>query len=78
LVVTLLQAHADDLQMSTVNHAEVLILAQDRQAKSVLEIRHSVEASSIGLIAPTARHAELAAGARVRYPLNLGDILPPR
>ncbi len=68
-----LQAHADDLLMSTVNYAEVLILAQDRQAKSALQIRHSVESSSIGLIAPTARHAELAAGARLRYPLNLGD-----
>jgi ribonuclease VapC len=68
-----IQAHADDLMMSTVNYAEVLILAQDRQAKSTLEIRQSVEGSSIRLIAPTARHAELAADARLRYPLNLGD-----
>ncbi len=68
-----IQAHADDLQMSTVNYAEVLILAEDRQAKSAEEIRESLEASSIRLVAPTPQHAELAAYARLRYRLNLGD-----
>jgi ribonuclease VapC len=68
-----IQAHADELLMSTVNYAELLILAQDRQGKSAGEIRQSVEGSSIRLIAPTAGHAELAADARLRYPLNLGD-----
>ena len=68
-----IQAHADDLQMSTVNYTEVLILAEDRQAKSVREVRESMEASSIRLVAPTPQHAELAAYARLQFPLNLGD-----
>ena len=69
------QVHADGLMMSTVNYTEVLILAQDRQAKAITEIRESMESSSIRLVGPTPRHAELAALARLRlrYPLNLGD-----
>ncbi len=33
------------------------------------------EESSIQLVPPTAEHAEIAALARLRYPLNLGDCL---
>lgn len=59
--------------MSTVNYAEVLILAQDRQPKAAAEIRDAIENSSIQLVPPTAHQAEIAATARLRYPLNLGD-----
>jgi ribonuclease VapC len=59
--------------MSTVNYAEVLILVQDRQPGAYQEIRDAIESSSIRLIPPTERHAEIAASARLRYPLNLGD-----
>lgn len=59
--------------MSTVNYAETLILVQDRQPLAAGEIREAFEASSLRLIPPTRRHAELAAAARLRYPLNLGD-----
>lgn len=59
--------------MSTVNYAELLILVQDRQPVALAEVRDSIESSSIRLVPPTARHAEIAADARLRYPLNLGD-----
>jgi ribonuclease VapC len=68
-----LQANSSDLAMSTVNYAEVLILVQDRQPEAYKEIRDAIDASSIRLIPPTERHAEIAASARLRYPLNLGD-----
>ena len=68
-----LQQNRRDLQMSTVNYAEVLILVHDRQPNAYKEIREAIETSSIRLVPPTERHAEVAAVARVRYPLNLGD-----
>jgi ribonuclease VapC len=68
-----LQGNSADLAMSTVNYAEVLILVQDRQPAAYEEIREAIEASSIRLIPPTKHHAEIAAAARLRYPLNLGD-----
>jgi hypothetical protein len=48
--------------MGAVNYAEVLILVQDRQPGAYKEIRDAIEASSIRLIPPTERHAEIAAG----------------
>ena len=68
-----LQESALDLQMSTVNYAEVLILTQDRQPHLFPQIREQIESSSIRLVPPTANQAEIAAEARLRYPLNLGD-----
>jgi len=68
-----LQEYRGDLQMSTVNYAEALILIQDRQPGLLQEIRDAIETSSIRLIAPSSSQAEVAASARLRYPLNLGD-----
>lgn len=68
-----LQKNRHDLQMSTVNYAEALILMQDRQPRLIREIREAIEESSLRLIPPTAEQAEIAASARLRYPLNLGD-----
>ncbi|HXI41551.1 MAG TPA: type II toxin-antitoxin system VapC family toxin [Bryobacteraceae bacterium] len=68
-----LQQNRRDLQMSTVNYAEALILIQDRQPHLFAEIREAIESSSIRLVAPTPELAETAAAARWRYPLNLGD-----
>ncbi len=45
---------------------------QDGQPEAYREIRDAIETSSIRLIPPTERHAEIAADARLRYPLNLG------
>jgi len=59
--------------MSTVNYAEALILVEDRQPNLIAEIREAIQESSLRLVAPTREQAELAAAARLRYPLNLGD-----
>ena len=59
--------------MSTVNYAEALILIHDRQPHAAAQIREAIEASSFRFVPPTRRHAEVAAAARLRYPLNLGD-----
>ena len=61
------------LRMSTVNFAEALILIQDRQPQLFAEIRESILSSPIRLVAPSPRQAEIAAVARLRFPLNLGD-----
>lgn len=68
-----LQDQAANLQMSTVNYAELLILVEDRQPKLSASIREAIQTSSIRLVAPDARQAEVAAAARLRYPFNLGD-----
>jgi ribonuclease VapC len=68
-----LQDQAANLQMSTVNYAELLILVEDRQPKLSAGIREAVQTSSIRLIAPDGRQAEIAVAARLRYPFNLGD-----
>jgi ribonuclease VapC len=68
-----LQLHSGELRMSTVIYAELLIVVQDRQPRALADVRESIEASSIRLVPPTPRHAEIAADARLRYPLNLGD-----
>jgi len=68
-----LQQHQGSLRMSTVNLAEVLILCEDRQPQLFAEMRDEILASSIRFVPPTTTHAALAAAARVRFPLNLGD-----
>lgn len=68
-----LQENVGRLQMSTVNYAEALILIEDRQPHLLGDIREAIQASTIRLVPPTAEHAEAAARARLRYPLNLGD-----
>lgn len=60
------------LRMSTVNYAETLILLKDRQPHLFDQMRERI-ARSIRLIPPTSVQAEMAAAARIRYPLNLGD-----
>ncbi len=61
------------LSMSTVNLAEVLILCEDRQPKLFAQMREMILSSSIRFVPPTADHAVVAADARIRFPLNLGD-----
>lgn len=68
-----LEENRQHLCMSTVNYAEALILIRDRQPQLFHEIREAIQASSIRLVAPTPEQAEIAAAARSRYPLNLGD-----
>ena len=59
--------------MGTVNDAELLILARDRQPKAFDDVGEMIGSSPIRLVPPTAHQAEIAATARLRYRLNLGD-----
>ena len=68
-----LSRHADVLRMSTVNLTEVLILIRDRQPQLVGELEEKVMSSGIRFVPPDLRQARIAAEARLRYPLNLGD-----
>ncbi len=62
-----------DLEMSTVNLTEVLILLRDRQPGLADELEARVLCSGIRFVAPDVEQAHIAARARLRYPLNLGD-----
>jgi ribonuclease VapC len=65
--------HAGELRMSTVNLTETLIRLRDRRPESVDEIEELLLEGGIRFIAPDAGQAKIAAEARFRYPLNLGD-----
>ncbi len=58
--------------MSTVNLTETLILIQDRQ-QLYEGMRTMLLTSSIRFVPPDKNQAEIAADARIRLPLNLGD-----
>jgi ribonuclease VapC len=68
-----LEANQPLLRMSVVNYTELLILIADRRPSELGEIRQRVERSVIRLAPATVAQAEIAAAARRRYPLNLGD-----
>ncbi len=61
------------LLMSTVNLAETLILLKDRQPKLFEALKDEIMSSSLRFVPPTPSQALIAAEARGRYPLNLGD-----
>ena len=68
-----LNEHAGQLRMSTVNLAEALILIRDRQPAMADELQDRLLASGICFVPPDVRQARIAAEARIRFPLNLGD-----
>jgi len=68
-----LAEHASELRMSTVNLTETLIRVRDRQPQLYLEIEAELLTSGIRFVAPDVEQARIAAEARLRYPLNLGD-----
>ncbi len=68
-----LQEYRPYLRMSTVNYAEALILIEDRQPQLIRQMRATIEESLIRFVPPSVEHAEIAAAARLRFPLNLGD-----
>lgn len=72
-IARILQEHASELRMSTVNLSETLILVQDRQPQLFEGLRLLLLGSNIRFVAPDAAHAVLAAEARMKFPLNLGD-----
>lgn len=68
-----LAEHASELRMSTVNLTETLIRVRDRQPQRYLEIEEELLTSGIRFVPPDVEQARIAAEARLRYPLNLGD-----
>lgn len=60
-------------RMSTINYAEALIISGERFPDRLGAVQEAIEHSAIQLVQPTAEHAEIAAAARLRFPLNLGD-----
>lgn len=65
--------HASELRMSTVNLAETLILLRDRQPQLYEQLERELLESRIRFVPPDVEQATVAAAARLRYPLNLGD-----
>jgi uncharacterized protein with PIN domain len=68
-----LAAHASELRMSTVNLTETLIRVRDRQPQLYETIETELLTSGIRFVPPDVEQAKIAAEARLRYPLNLGD-----
>lgn len=68
-----LAEHSGKLRMSTVNLTETMIRVRDRQPNLAEEIEEKLLQSGIRFVAPDVRQAMIAAEARLRYPLNLGD-----
>ena len=64
---------ADHLFMSTVNLTECLIILRQRRPDQSDALASRLIASSIEFVPPDANQAAIAADARFRYPLNLGD-----
>ena len=74
-VMSQFDAYGHNLLMSTVNLAETMIMLRNRHkdSASVEATEHDLIDSELRFIAPTVEHARLAAMARDRFPLNLGD-----
>lgn len=72
--VKTIDASQEDLWMCTVNLAECLIIAEDRSgSQGAAQIRADMEARRMNFVSPDAEMAVIAAQARHRFPLNLGD-----
>ncbi len=65
--------HGNELCMSTVNLSEALIRIKDRQSKLYLELEDRLMSGGIRFISPDIEQAQIAAEARLKFPLNLGD-----
>lgn len=64
---------ADRLLMSTVNLAESLIRIRDRQPAKAGMLEQQLLTSRVEFVGPDVAQATIAAAARLRFPLNLGD-----
>ena len=71
--VARLAEHASELRMGTVNLTETLIRVRDRQPQLYEIIESELLRSGIRFVPPDVEQARIAAEARLRYPLNLGD-----
>jgi uncharacterized protein with PIN domain len=68
-----IESHGGPLLMSTVNLAETMILLRSRLREDADQIESRLLGAGLNFIAPTTEHARLAAAARLKFPLNLGD-----
>lgn len=68
-----MNSHSNELRMSTVNLTEVLIHLKDRQPKLYSKLEDELLFNGIRFVAPDVTQAKIAAEARMKYPLNLGD-----
>ncbi|SRR5579883_2576630 len=67
-----MNTHARQLRMSTVNLTEALIHIQDRQPQLFHTLEDELLCNSIRFVAPDIKQAQIAAQARIKFPLNLG------
>lgn len=65
--------HARELRMSTVNLTETLIHLQDRQPQLFTSLEDKLLYNGIRFVAPDVEQSRIAAAARIKFPLNLGD-----
>ncbi len=72
-IAEILNSNSDNLQMSTVNLTEVLILLLDRLPNDFPKLEEKIYKSSIEFIPPSIRQSQIAAHAHHRFPINLGD-----
>jgi ribonuclease VapC len=72
-VLEQMESHRERLLMSTVNLTEALIRLRSRLAQSAARLESSLLSSRVEFIAPSIEQARLAAVARLKFPLNLGD-----
>ncbi len=66
-------SRAGRVLMSTVNLTETLIVFRQRKPETFAEMFDELLASGVQFIPPDRAQAELAASARLQYPLNFGD-----
>lgn len=69
----MLRENRGDLAMSTVNLTEVLVRLEDRRPDLIDDLEDRILASGIRFVPPDVEQARIAARARLRFPLNLGD-----
>lgn len=72
-VLQQIDLHHGPLLMSTVNLAETMILLRSRLLEGADQLESSLLSSGIDFVPPTIEQARIAAAARLKYPLNLGD-----
>lgn len=61
------------LKMSLVNLTECLIVVEDRQPKDYQDTAKQIFSSGIEFVPPNSEQAVIAARARHKFPINLGD-----
>lgn len=72
-IAATLEENAGQLLMTSVNLTEVLIVLHDRKPRTASRLESQLLRTGLTIVAVDQPLARLAARARLRYPLNLGD-----